>query len=586
MTDQQGGRVGRYFPFPAAPGLSLAGTPGQGRWARVNGPSVATCRHVPQPAAMSPIRRKDHRQLLQAFRPQTSEATARSVADMREEELKFSVNAEFVLPALATLAPQGGAVVRAGTRRLSATYYDSADLRLARSGVTLRHRTGEDGPPWHLKLPTGTANVREELTAAGPAGEPPPELTRLVTGWLRTAALVPVVSLDTLRDTWEIRGRTGETLVELVDDTVTVRDGRETVDRFRELEVERKARGDVAAAAMRRAARLLTDAGARGGEFVPKAIRALGPKALEPSDITPPGTLGHRPTGGEVVTRALRRTVVRMIDYDVRVRRLEPDAVHQMRVCCRRLRSDLRVFAPLVDPAFAAPVIEHVRWLGGVLGEPRDAEVLHARLHRTANADPLAPLDERAITVLDTDLTDRERCALHALAESMNTRRYAEILDALVEAARYPRLTAQARRPATHTLPRRVAKAWHHLETAAQLKPLDSDESWHAARIQAKRARYAAEAVAPAIGREASRLAHAVAGVQDVLGDHHDAVIAAQQWAELAERHPEDPAVTLTCGRLIERERAAARADRAQFDHVWARATRSGFTHWLRSQRS
>ncbi|TNC19380.1 CHAD domain-containing protein [Amycolatopsis alkalitolerans] len=99
--------------------------------------------------------------------------------------------------------------------------------------------------------------------------------------------------------------------------------------------------------------------------------------------------------------------------------------------------------------------------------------MLHARLHRTADADPLAPLDKHAITVLATDLAERNRRALHALAEAMDTRRYAEILDALVDAARQPQLTAQARHPATHTVPCRVAEAWRNLKTAAQLKPLN-----------------------------------------------------------------------------------------------------------------
>ncbi|NKQ58541.1 CYTH and CHAD domain-containing protein [Amycolatopsis sp. K13G38] len=500
---------------------------------------------------------------------------------MREEELKFSVNDGFVLPELAVLAPQGGEVVRAGTRRLSATYYDSPDLRLARSGVTLRRRTGEDGPPWHLKLPTATANVREELTAAGAPDTPPAELARLVTGWLRAARLVPVVALDTTRDVWQVRDRAGRPLVELVDDAVTVGNGRQRTGGFRELEVERKADGELTAAVMRRAATLLTETGASGDAFVPKAIRALGPRALEPPDIAAPGPLPRRPTGGEVVTHALRRTVARLIGYDVRVRRGEPDAVHQMRVCCRRLRSDLRVFAPLVDSDFAAPIIEHVRWLGGALGESRDAEVLRTRLSRTAARDPLAPLDGHALAVLDTDLAERDRRAAHALAGAMDTHRYAESLEVLVEAARHPRLTARARRPATRTLPRQVAKAWRDLETAARLGPLDPDEAWHAARIQAKRARYAAEAVAPATGKDAARLAKAIAEVQDVLGEHHDAVIAAQHWADLAAQHPDDPTVMITCGRLVERERAAARTDRARFRHAWSRAAKPKRTRWL-----
>ena len=45
-------------------------------------------------------------------------------------------------------------------------------------------------------------------------------------------------------------------------------------------------------------------------------------------------------------------------------------------------------------------------------------------------------------------------------------------------------------------------------------------------RIGAKRVRYAAEAVASAVGKEAKRFARAVEGFQEVLGDHQDAVVA------------------------------------------------------------
>ena len=58
---------------------------------------------------------------------------------------------------------------------LSATY-DTADLRLARSGLTLRRRRGGSDDGWHLKLPAG-ADARDEVRlplgpgqAAGAAG--------------------------------------------------------------------------------------------------------------------------------------------------------------------------------------------------------------------------------------------------------------------------------------------------------------------------------------------------------------------------------------------------------------------------------
>ena len=61
-----------------------------------------------------------------------------------------------------------------------------------------------------------------------------------------------------------------------------------------------------------------------------------------------------------------------------------------------------------------------------------------------------------------------------------------------------------------------------------------TDEDLHSVRIGAKRCRYAAEAVAPTIGKRARTFARAAADLQQVLGDHHDAVVAEgwlRDWA-------------------------------------------------------
>lgn len=190
--------------------------------------------------------------------------------------MKFSVPEDFVLPPLDRMAPEGGSVLRAPERRLSATYYDAGDLRLARAGVTLRYRLGEPGPPWHLKLPTDQVNVREEVTAEGAAGVVPEELTALVAERLGTEGLRPVVRLRTDREVFVVRDAEGTVLAEIVDDAVTVDKAGHVTDQFRELEVERKADTRAAALAVTAVARELREAGATSGEFVPKAIRALG----------------------------------------------------------------------------------------------------------------------------------------------------------------------------------------------------------------------------------------------------------------------------------------------------------------------
>src|SRR5262249_35288040 len=162
---------------------------------------------------------------------------------------------------------------------------------------------------------------------------------------------------------------------------------------------------------------------------------------------------------------------------------------------CRRLRSDLRTFAPLVDPAWAGGLREELRWLAGSLGAARDLEVLRARIAVAAKADPQAPLDAGAVDRIDAEPADREKHALGEVEEALGTQRYADLLERVVEAARHPILTDAATQAAAEALTPLVAKSWRKLAKAAgELEPEAADSNWHEVRITAKRARYAAEA--------------------------------------------------------------------------------------------
>jgi CHAD domain-containing protein len=95
-----------------------------------------------------------------------------------------------------------------------------------------------------------------------------------------------------------------------------------------------------------------------------------------------------------------------------------------------------------------------------------------------------------------------------------------------------------------------------------------SDEQLHAIRIRAKRVRYAAEAVAPMMGKPARRFAEAAARLQTVLGEHNDAVVAEawlRSWA--AERRSGDAA--FAAGMLAGIERAAAQTAREGWRKAW-----------------
>ena len=167
-----------------------------------------------------------------------------------EREVKLGAWAGLVMPDLDGLVP-GARVELLPPLRLTATYYDTADLRLARWGVTVRHRTSVPPTselPWTVKLPAGPGGgetlARRELEFSGPEGRVPATVAHLIRGLSRNGVLVPVARLRTDRRRWELRDGAGAALVEIADDEVSVMvsgpggRGRRLAARFRELEVE------------------------------------------------------------------------------------------------------------------------------------------------------------------------------------------------------------------------------------------------------------------------------------------------------------------------------------------------------------
>src|SRR5438105_14087722 len=117
-----------------------------------------------------------------------------------EREVKLPAWGGFALPALDDLGPDV-TIEPLKTKKLDATYYDTRDLRLARAGVSLRHRLGDD-PPWTVKLPDGESGPvmsRRELPFEGPAGTIPAPAAALVRAYARSEALVAGARLQTER---------------------------------------------------------------------------------------------------------------------------------------------------------------------------------------------------------------------------------------------------------------------------------------------------------------------------------------------------------------------------------------------------
>jgi inorganic triphosphatase YgiF len=456
----------------------------------------------------------------------------------REVETKLGVPQGFVTPPLLQLAGVERAAVR--SLRLRATYWDTTDRRLAREGVTLRHRTGEGRPVWTLKTASAGARGldREELSVAGPGTRVPAALLDLLVARLRGAELVALAQVRTARTTTLLFDVSGAELVEVVDDVVTVlRDGAEA-DGWHELEVEQRPGGAKVAS---RVLKALHAAGATDVDQTPKGVRALAPPPGYDLPVPP-----HVQVAGDLVLGSLASGLRAVVDQDLAVRRGQSDAVHQMRVACRRLRSDLRTFRDLLDDPRVDVLREELSWLGDSLGAARDLEVMIERLGaRAVEGDPL---DVRPVQAV---LRARQDEAVAAALEALRSERYVALLQLLHDVATAPGLSVRARAKAravaagVRTSDRKLEKALHRLRSDGP------DADWHRARILAKRARYAAEAAAPVLGPARKRAKR----LQTLLGEHQDAVVAAQTLLTMAAEHPE---LAVVCARLAERERHVA----------------------------
>jgi CHAD domain-containing protein len=362
-----------------------------------------------------------------------------------EREVKLEVGLRFTLPHLNGVLP-GVVAVGLPLAKLRAVYLDTADLRLMRWGITLRHRQdivagGSGESEWTVKLPhdaDGVALVRREVSWPGKFGPVPAEVLSLVKAQARSSPIVAVAKLHTQRRRVELRDAGGGKLAEIDDDIVSVMDGRILAARFREVEVE------VAAGApdelLHAVLERLTAAGALCGDDRPKVVRALGPRATSPPDVVVP-KLGREATVADVVSASIAGAMTRMVRHDPGVRLGDdPEHVHQARVGTRRLRSDLRTFRRLLDPEWLGRVRGELGWLADALGEVRDTDVLTERLRGQIAALPDS--DTRPSAGLLRRLALQRDVARAKLLAVLDSDRYVALLDELARASAQPPLAA------------------------------------------------------------------------------------------------------------------------------------------------
>lgn len=232
------------------------------------------------------------------------------------------------------------------------------------------------------------------------------------------------------------------------------------------------------------------------------------------------------------------------------------DAVHQARTRVRRLRSILSVYRRAFEQDETRRLRERLKQLGDRLGAVRDLEVRALAVEALVpfSTDPVETGRARALA---TAVWAEHQDALTGLLHQLQGRSQRRLLADVQAFAAEPPFSDAGRDDPERVERKGLKKARKRALREQSDGGGDSGGSLaalHETRKAARRLRYAAEAVADDIGRDAVHLAAAAEAVHDALGDHRDAVLLAAYLREhglpgLARRCDRDAEDALDRGR-------------------------------------
>ncbi|MFI7481782.1 CHAD domain-containing protein [Kocuria sp. M1R5S2] len=457
--------------------------------------------------------------------------------------------------------------------RMEAVYYDTEDMALARRMVALRRRRGGADDGWHVKHSEPSGRHELQVPLLRTPDRIPASVRNLVAGLTGGRPLRPIATLRTVRRVLMVSDAAGTEVAELAVDDVRAVDERTGTPRaWAEWEVELvdgslppEHQSEIFGAVEE----AIAAAGGRPSSSRAKIARALGEEdtadaAGGRAPTVEPGTTagkrkpgkrggpsgkkrGGRP-GPELLRAALGELAEQLVLWDFKVRLDAPDAVHQLRVTSRSLRSLLKAASPFLETEAAEDLDARLRELARAMSTARDTEVVAELLpgrveHLDGRVDPAGSEALRRAAEQDS------RTARARVRRRVGGREHLRLLADVQALAADPPVTEKCRKhTAREVADRLVRRTLRKVVRTAQRGAEAEDAGgtgWedrlhhlHDVRKAVKRVRYV-EAVLHRTGyRPGKAMRRAAADAeeyQDVLGRIMDAAVAERWLAGTAE---------------------------------------------------
>jgi CHAD domain-containing protein len=468
-----------------------------------------------------------------------------------ENEIKFRIPPGFQIP-----SDMGEPIP---PRAFTSTYFDSEHHRLGQLGLTLRKRVEQAHGVWQLKIPSGA--VRVELNIDSGSRSIPWEFQDLLTAFFRNQEAIQLGKLRTKRKGVRIQKGT-QAIAEVVQDSVALIRDKRIVHSFQEVEVELQ---EGIAAQLKPIKKILLHAGAEEKPLRAKIFQALQlpyPLVLELGDASASPT--------EHIQGRLHFQFLQMLQHDPGTRLgRDSEALHRMRVAIRRMRAIIRAVRTFLAPEWTEHVRQELGWVGSLLGEVRDGDVLLESFRQ--NFHDLSILEQPAFQSILKKFEDQRSMARAKLLEGLRSDRYLNLLNHFEDS-----LTRLPFQPSPLTITGLARNAFHKAQDFVNASnSLFPKNDLHRTRILLKRARYALELAEPLLGKRAKQFLKQAQHTQDLLGRHQDAIVAEQRLLAI-KQYSRSTGIAYVTGRMVERLRNQQSQVYQQLPKQWQKLQKHG----------
>ncbi|MEA3276429.1 MAG: CHAD domain-containing protein [Pseudomonadota bacterium] len=246
----------------------------------------------------------------------------------------------------------------------------------------------------------------------------------------------------------------------------------------------------------------------------------------------------------------------------------DPEGIHQMRVCLRRMRSALAVFRPAIPRKITRSFFKEMRWAAKTLDRARDLDVYIAENLSSKGKKRRGKMRKLA-------MKHRER-AYDQAADFIQGERYRKICDEFrhwVETQGWRVDRSDEQREvlegnvipfASEVLDRQRTRV---LDDGRDIESLES-EALHRLRIDCKKLRYGAEFFAPLYGEPMQGFVGHLKALQDLLGTLHDTAVMPDLQKDLL-KGKKNRSLTRYARRLVNERGKQAKAIRKALNKSW-----------------